>query len=109
MTRMTATFTTLGLVGAESPLDASALANACGATQEWVVQAMALGIVQSQSDPAAPQGWHFFSQDLHRAREARHLERKLAVELDVAALILDLQFEMRRLKSLLAANGHPSA
>jgi len=106
MTRMTATLTTLTLVSMDSPLDAGALANACGATHEWVVQAMALGIVQAQSDPATPQGWHFFSQDLQRAREARRLEQDLGVELDIAALILELQLEVRRLKAVLAANGH---
>ncbi|RZL57574.1 MAG: MerR family transcriptional regulator, partial [Variovorax sp.] len=47
----------------------------------------------------------FGSAELHRALEVRRLERDFGVELDAAALILDLQHEVRRLRAVLHAQG----
>ena len=43
--------------------------------------------------------------DLQSALEARRLERDFGVGLDAAALILDLQHEVRRLKAVIRAHG----
>ena len=51
------------------------------------------------SDP--PQAWCFGSADLQSALEARRLERDFGVDLQAAALILDLQREVGRLKAAL--------
>jgi chaperone modulatory protein CbpM len=42
---------------------------------------------------------------LQCALEARRLERDFGVDLDAAALILELEREVRRLKALLHAQG----
>ena len=88
-----------------SDIAARDLAHACGAEVAWVVQLVEIGIVErSPSEPAAgPEQWRFRGVDLRRALETRRLQRDFGVELDAAALILDLQHEVRRLKAALQA------
>ncbi len=92
-------------IGASHPLAARELAHACGAEIEWVVQLVEVGIVEVKSGAERPDDWSFQSADLQRALEARRLERDFGVALDGAALILDLEHEVRRLKALLHAQG----
>lgn len=89
----------------DKPIAAQELAQACGADIHWVVQLVEVGIVQGDclGDQAAD--WRFYSNDLQCALEARRLERDFGVELDAAALILDLQHEVRRLKAALQVQG----
>ena len=70
-----------------------------------VVQLVEVGIVQVTTTDAPPERWEFSSTDLQHALEARRLERDFGVNLDAAALILDLQHEVRRLKAVLQAHG----
>lgn len=92
------------VVCASDPLGADELAHACGADLAWVVQLVEVGIVAAPAE-GAPDRWHFHSADLERALAARRLERDFEVGLDAAALILDMQRELRRLRGLLAAQG----
>ncbi len=85
----------------DQPLVAQELAYACGATLEWVVQLVEAGIVEASAASGPPQSWCFGSGDLQSALEARRLERDFGVDLQAAALILDLQREVRRLKAAL--------
>lgn len=101
----TTTVITATAIGAEHPLAARELAQACGADLDWVVQLVEVGIVATAPLAAAPDDWRFDSTDLLSALEARRLERDFGVELEAAALILDLQHEVRRLKAALQAQG----
>ena len=92
-------------ISRENPIAINELAHACGADIAWVVQLVEVGIIQIETAAATPHDWVFGSADLQTALEARRLERDFGVALDVAALILDLQHEVRRLKGLLAAQG----
>ncbi|MBW8719129.1 MAG: MerR family transcriptional regulator [Variovorax paradoxus] len=92
-------------ISASQPLAANELAHACGADTEWVVQLVEVGIVQIAAAEAPPEHWRFSSTDLQCALEARRLERDFGVGLDAAALILDLQHEVRRLKAVIRAHG----
>ena len=92
-------------ISASQPLAANELAHACGADTEWVVQLVEVGIVQIAAAEAPPEHWRFSSTDLQCALEARRLERDCGVGLDAAALILDLQHEVRRLKAVIRAHG----
>ncbi|RIX83675.1 chaperone modulator CbpM [Acidovorax cavernicola] len=92
-------------IGVSHPLAANELAHACGADTAWVVQLVEVGIVQVDTSDAPPERWAFSSADLQHALEARRLERDFGVNLDAAALILDLQHEVRRLKAVLQAHG----
>ncbi|MDF1485176.1 chaperone modulator CbpM [Ramlibacter sp. H39-3-26] len=100
-TRITITAATI--VGAGQPLDAQALARACNTEIDWVAQAVEAGILQAEGD--APAAWRFHSVDLRSALEARRLQRDFGVELEAAALILDLGREVRRLRARLHAHG----
>jgi chaperone modulatory protein CbpM len=102
-TYTTTTVVTATVIAAESPIAAYALAHACGADLDWVVQLVEQGIVHQLAAQAAPADWCFDSRGLQCALDARRLERDFGVGLDAAALILDLQHEVRRLKAQLQA------
>jgi len=88
------------------PLAAGELAHACGAEIDWVVQLVDVGIVEADdATDRPPQEWRFQSAALQCALEARRLERDFGVGLDAAALIIDLEREVRRLKALLSAQA----
>ena len=101
----TVSVTTATAVSASQPLALRELAHACGADTAWVIELVEVGIVQVSVPDAAPERWQFESDALQRALDARRLERDFGVGLDAAALILDLQHEVRRLKSMLRAHG----
>ena len=90
-------------ISQDHPIAARDLAHACGVDIAWVAQLVEVGIVELPKPASPPDGWHFYSDDLQRALEARRLERDFGVGLDAAALILDLQHEVRRLKAALLA------
>ena len=90
-------------IDSDNPIAALELAHACGADLAWVVQLVEVGIVNAAPSATPPEGWRFFSADLQSALEARRLERDFGVGLEAAALILDLQHEVRRLKAALQA------
>ncbi|MDM0072748.1 chaperone modulator CbpM [Variovorax sp. J2P1-59] len=102
MATVSVTSTTLS---ASHPLAADELAHACGAEIEWVVQLVEVGIIESRTPAKRPDDWRFHSSDLQCALDARRLERDFGVGLDAAALILDLEHEVRRLKAVLRAQG----
>lgn len=96
---------THGSLSTSHPLAAQELAHACGAEIEWVVQLVEVGIIESRAPASQPQDWRFHSIDLQSALAVRRLERDFGVGLDAAALILDLEHEVRRLKAVLRAQG----
>ncbi len=102
MAHVSVTTTALGIA---HPLAAHELAHACGAGIDWVVQLVEVGIVEAPAPARDPEDWRFQSADLQRALAVRRLERDFGVGLDAAALILDLQREVRRLKAVLQAQG----
>lgn len=100
----TRSVTTATIVGHSHPLRAEELARACSADLAWVARLVEVGIVPARG--AQPGDWRFHSADLQRALTARRLERDFDAGLDLAALILDLSEELRRLKARLRAlNG----
>ena len=96
---------THGSLSASHPLAAHELAQACGAEIEWVIQLVEVGIIESRAPATQPEEWRFHSIDLQCALAVRRLERDFGVGLDAAALILDLEHEVRRLKAVLRAQG----
>jgi chaperone modulatory protein CbpM len=102
---MAASSFTATMLSSSHPLPARELAHACGAEIEWVVQLVEVGIVEVRTPAERPEDWCFHSADLQCALAARRLERDFGVGLDAAALILDLEHEVRRLKAVLRARG----
>ena len=88
-----------------TPLTLGELARAVGAEDQWVVRLVEVEILQVDEPGAPPERWHFRSADLQRALAARRLERDFGANLDTAALILDLQAELRRLREVMGAHG----
>ena len=83
------------------PLRTDELARAVGDQVEWVMSLVEAGLI-APTVPAAPrEQWAFAGEALHCARQVRRLQRDFDVGLDAAALILDLQQEVRRLRRLL--------
>jgi chaperone modulatory protein CbpM len=101
----TTTVVTATVIAAQSPIAAYELAHACGANLDWVIQLVEQGIVRQEAAQAPPGEWCFDSADLQCALDARRLERDFGVGLDAAALILDLQREVRRLRAELRIQG----
>jgi chaperone modulatory protein CbpM len=87
-------------VDADHPLVAAELARAAGDRLEWVFELVEAGVIEP-TEPSLPRAqWAFHSEALRCALETRRLQRDFDVNLDAAALILDLQREIRRLRSL---------
>jgi chaperone modulatory protein CbpM len=87
------------------PLTLRELARAVGAEEGWVVRLVEVEILHLDAPAEPPERWHFRSADLQRALAARRLERDFGANLDAAALILELQQEIGRLRSLLGVHG----
>jgi chaperone modulatory protein CbpM len=104
-THTTTAVVTAIAITSDSPIAAYELAHACGADLDWVAQLVEQGIVRQEAAQAGVSEWHFDSADLQRALAARRLERDFGVGLDAAALILDLQHEVRRLKAQMLAQS----
>lgn len=88
-----------------TPLTLHELARAVGAEDQWVVRLVEVEILHVDTPADPPERWHFRSADLQRALAARRLERDFGANLDTAALILDLQAELRRVRALMQAHG----
>jgi chaperone modulatory protein CbpM len=88
-----------------TPLSVRELARAVGAQEQWVLRLVEVEILHVAEPSAPPERWQFRSADLQRALAARRLERDFGANLDTAALVLDLQAELRRLRALLGAHG----
>ena len=88
-----------------APLSLRDLARAVGADDQWVLRLVDVEILHVDTPDQPPERWHFRSADLQRALAARRLERDFGANLDTAALILDLQTELRHLRAVLGAHG----
>ena len=95
----------LATVIESAPLTLRELARAVGAEDQWVVRLVEVEILHVDAPSEPPERWHFRSTDLQRALAARRLERDFGANLDVAALVLDLQSELRRARALMHAHG----
>jgi chaperone modulatory protein CbpM len=88
----------------EAALTLDELARACAVDPGWVVHRVRTGILLGGTQ-AAPEAWRFTSVDLVRARSLLRIERDFDADEDLAALVVDLTEEVRRLRSRLRAAG----
>jgi chaperone modulatory protein CbpM len=91
-----------GVLLEDSALTLEELACACAVEPDWIVQRVRTGILLDGSE-AAPEAWRFTSVDLVRARRLLQVERDFDASEDVAALVVDLTEEIRRLRRMLSA------
>ena len=88
-----------GVLIDEVALDMVELARACQVEPDWVLRHVQAGVLGD----AAAQG--FRSSDLARARRLLELERHFDADEELAALVIDLADEVRRLRARLHALG----
>jgi chaperone modulatory protein CbpM len=88
----------------EAALTLEELAQACAVEPDWVVRRVRTGILLD-SAPDNSVYWRFTSADLVRARRLCQVERDFDANDDVAALVVDLSEEIRRLRCKLNAAG----
>ncbi|GJJ05257.1 hypothetical protein RugamoR64_57950 [Duganella rhizosphaerae] len=88
----------------EAALTVEELAQACAVEPDWVVQRVRTGILLDSADGDYV-AWRFTSADLVRARRLCQVERDFDANDDVAALVVDLSEEIRRLRGKLSAAG----
>lgn len=92
-----------GVLVDEAALDVIELARACQVEPDWVVRHVKAGVLGGEALPAAQ--LRFRSSDLARARRLLELERHFDADEELAALVLDLADEVRRLRVRLRALG----
>lgn len=89
----------------DHPLRADELARAAGDRLEWVLELVEAGVIAPTAPDAPHAQWAFPGEALRSVLEARRLQRDFGVGVDAAALIIDLQREVRRLRGLLGGVG----
>ena len=83
----------------EQMLAIEELALICGVSTEWVFAHVQAGVLPATgSDPSC---WRFSGGEIRRVRRLLALERDFAAEPELAALVLDLQEEIARLRAML--------
>lgn len=93
-----------GVLLEDVALSVEELARACAVEPEWVLQRVQTGLLLDHGQAGAS-GWRFTSIDLTRARRLREIESVFDANEELAALVVDLSEEVRRLKARLQAAG----
>ncbi|MFC5512166.1 MerR family transcriptional regulator [Massilia jejuensis] len=91
-----------GVLVDEAALDLDELARACRVEPDWVVRHVEAGVLGGEAEVTA---LRFRSSDLARARRLLELERHFDANEDLAALVIDLADEVRRLRARLRTLG----
>lgn len=97
----TVTICTAQLVDQEAPVTLEELARFCEQQTDWVQSLIDQGVVTALRGQVAGQ-WVFTSVSVTRARHVSRLQRDFEVNLDAAALMVDLMEEVRHLRGQLA-------
>lgn len=97
---MFANQTLTGVLIDEVALDLHELARACRVEPDWVLRHVEAGVL-GEGTP----GLRFRSADLARARRLLELERHFDANEELAALVIDLADEVRRLRARLRMLG----
>jgi chaperone modulatory protein CbpM len=96
---MVANLIVTGVLIDEVALEVDELARACRVEPDWVVRHVQAGVLGEQASP------RFRSRDLARARRLLELEQRFDADEELAALVIDLADEVRRLRARLRALG----
>jgi chaperone modulatory protein CbpM len=80
------------------------LAHACAVEPDWVVRQVRAGVLGGAVSVEVT-SWRFDSGDLNRALRLLRIERDFDANEDIAALVLDLGEEIRRLRTRLYVLG----
>jgi chaperone modulatory protein CbpM len=95
------TICTAQLVDYDAPITLDELARFCEQQTDWVLSLVDQGVVPATKAHASGQ-WVFTSVSVVRARDVARLQRDFEVNLDAAALMVDLMEEVRHLRGRLS-------
>jgi chaperone modulatory protein CbpM len=93
-----------GVLLEDAALTLEELARACDVAPDWVVRHVQAGVLGGVPAVHITE-WRFASADLVRARRLARVERDFDANEDLAALVVDLGDEVRRLRTRLRALG----
>jgi chaperone modulatory protein CbpM len=96
--------TVTGVLVDEAALNLEEMAHACDVEPKWVEQHVRAGVLGSDGETDVSK-WRFRSHDLVRARLLLGLERDFDANEELAALVLDLGDEIKRLRARLRVLG----
>ncbi|HQY58486.1 MAG: chaperone modulator CbpM [Nitrospira sp.] len=91
------------VIGDESVLSIEELARACGAESQWVIELVAIGVLEPEGPETST--WRFHATDLTCARRVARFQRDFDASLDAAAVMLDLLGQIERLRARLQQTG----
>lgn len=91
------------VIGDEGVLALEELASACGAEAKWIIELVAVGVLEPQG--ADISRWRFRAADLTCARRVFRLQRDFDASLDAAAVMLDLLDQIEQLRTRLKLAG----
>jgi chaperone modulatory protein CbpM len=95
-----------GVLLDDAALTLEELARACAVEPDWVVRHVHEGVLGGGLDVSVQvTSWRFRSGDLVRARRLLSIERDFDANDDLAALVVDLADEIRRLRGRLRVLG----
>ena len=92
----------------DAALTLDELARACDVDADWVIRhvhAGVLGVLPFEAASVQVTSWRFRGGDLQRARRLLHIERGFDADEQLAALVVDMADEIRRLRTRLHALG----
>jgi chaperone modulatory protein CbpM len=93
-----------GVLLDEVALSLDELAHAVDVEPEWVVRHVQLGVLGGAVSVQVT-SWRFGSRDLDRARRLLRVERDFEADEELAALVIDLGDEIRRLRTRMRVLG----
>ncbi len=91
------------VIGDEGVLALEELARACGAEAEWIVELVAVGVLEPQGTEASR--WRFRAADLTCARRVARLQRDFGATIEAAAVMIDLLQQIDQLRARLKRAG----
>jgi len=94
----------IGVLLDDAPLTLEELATACTVEQNWIVERVEAGLLGGKFIQTR-RVWEFSGADLARARQLAVIERNFDANRELAALVVDLMEELKKLKSRLHAAG----
>jgi chaperone modulatory protein CbpM len=105
MQQTTSHTTIMAVLADDAALTLDELARACEVDADWVIRHVHAGVLPGD---AAVQltSWRFRGGDLQRARRLLQVERGFDADEQLAALVVDLTDEVRRLRARLHALGY---
>ena len=91
------------VIGDEGVLSIEELARACDAEVQWIVELVAVGVLEPQGTEASR--WRFCATDLTCARRVARLQRDFGATIEAAAVMIDLLQQIDQLRARLKRAG----